>query len=178
VSGPRTAFVLSGGASLGALQVGMLHALYEGEIVRDLLVGTSAGALNAAFAASRPQSPETAGALGRAWCDLQREDIFPVSISALVGGLRGGRDHLVTDRGLRRLARRYLEFDDLADAPIPLHLVAFDLAEGREVLLSQGPAVDSVVAAASIPGVFPPVAIGAAARRRRCGQQHADLSRR
>jgi hypothetical protein len=28
-SSPRTAFVLSGGASLGALQVGMLEALYE-----------------------------------------------------------------------------------------------------------------------------------------------------
>jgi NTE family protein len=138
----------------------MLHALYEREIVPDLLVGTSAGALNAAFAASRPQSPETARALGRAWRDRQREDIFPVSISALVGGLRGRRDHLVPDRGLRRLAQRYLEFDDLADAPIPLHLVAFDLAEGREVLLSQGPAVDSVVAAVSIPGGFPPVAIG------------------
>src|SRR4051812_27831605 len=36
---PRTAFVLSGGASLGALQAGMLHALYEHGIAPDLLVG-------------------------------------------------------------------------------------------------------------------------------------------
>jgi hypothetical protein len=34
-SGPRTAFVLSGGASLGALQVGMLEALYERGIGPD-----------------------------------------------------------------------------------------------------------------------------------------------
>jgi hypothetical protein len=46
-SRPRTAFVLSGGASLGALQVGMLRALYESGIAPDALVGTSAGALNA-----------------------------------------------------------------------------------------------------------------------------------
>ena len=138
----------------------MLEALYEQDIVPDMLVGSSAGALNAAFVASRPQTAATAKALGRVWRNLQREDIFPVSMSALVGGLCGRRDHLVPDRGLRQLARRYIEFHDLADAPIPLHLVVFDLVEGRELSLSEGPAVDSVVAASSIPGVFPPVAIG------------------
>ena len=35
--------------------------------------------------------------------------------------------------------------------------MAFDLTEGRELLLSDGPAIDAVVASASIPGVFPPV---------------------
>lgn len=157
---PRTAFVLSGGVSLGALQVGMLEALYERGVAPDMLVGTSAGALNAAFIASRPQTTDTACALGRVWRRLAREDIFPVSISALVGGFWGRRDHLVPDRGLRRLVRRHIEFDDLTDSPIPLHLVAFDLTARQEQLLSAGPAVDAVVAAASIAGVFPPVVIG------------------
>src|SRR5690348_846525 len=159
-SSPRTAFVLSGGASLGALQVGMLEALYEQGITPDFLVGTSVGALNAAFVASRPQSPQTATELGRVWRELQRQDVFPLSMSALVGGVCGRRDHLVPDRELRRLIRRYIQFDDLADATIPLHLVAFDLIEGRELLLSEGPAVDAIAASASIPGIFPPVAIG------------------
>ena len=39
--GPHTAFVFSGGASLGALQVGMLQALYERGIAPDLLVATT-----------------------------------------------------------------------------------------------------------------------------------------
>jgi NTE family protein len=81
-------------------------------------------------------------------------------MSALVGGVCRRRDHLVPDRELRRLIRRHIEFQDLADAAIPLHLVAFDLIEGRELLLSKGPAVDAVAASASIPGIFPPVAIG------------------
>ena len=51
-SSPRTAFVLSGGASLGALQVGMLEALYERGITPDFLVGTSVGALNGSGAAA------------------------------------------------------------------------------------------------------------------------------
>lgn len=40
---PVVAFVLSGGASLGAIQVGMLRALYERDITPDLVIGTSAG---------------------------------------------------------------------------------------------------------------------------------------
>jgi NTE family protein len=156
----RTAFVLSGGASLGALQAGMLRALYDEGITADLLVGTSAGALNAAFVASRPQVAATARALARIWRDLRREDVFPVSMRALVGGVCGTRDHLVPDQALRRLIGRYLEFDDLADAPTPLHVVAYDLVAGREVLLSKGSALDAIAASASIPGVFPPVAIG------------------
>jgi NTE family protein len=157
---PRTAFVLSGGASLGALQVGMLRALYERGVVADMLVGTSVGALNAAFVASRPQTPATARELARVWRSLQREDVFPVSLRALVGGVSGQRDHLVPDRGLRRHVRRHIEFGDLAESSVPLHVVAFDVIEGREVLLSAGPAVDAVTAAASIPGLFPPVQVG------------------
>jgi NTE family protein len=157
---PFTAFVLSGGASLGALQVGMLQALYEHDIVPDALVATSAGALNAAFIASRPRTVTAIRELARVWRNLERDDIFPVSMSALVGGLSGRRDHLVPPRALRQVIRRYLEFEDLADATIPLHVVTFDLSEGRELLLSAGPALDAIAAAASIPGVFPPVRLG------------------
>jgi NTE family protein len=46
---PTVAFGLSGGASLGAIQAGMLHALYERDIKPDVIVGTSAGAMNGAF---------------------------------------------------------------------------------------------------------------------------------
>lgn len=46
------AFVLTGGASHGAVQVGMLEALMDAGIQPDLVVGTSVGALNGvAFAA-------------------------------------------------------------------------------------------------------------------------------
>ena len=60
----RVAFVLSEGASLGAIQAGMLRALYERDIEPDLIVGTSAGALNGAFIASRPETVATADELG------------------------------------------------------------------------------------------------------------------
>jgi predicted acylesterase/phospholipase RssA len=66
----------------------------------------------------------------------------------------------VPDRALRLHVRRHVEFEDLAEAIIPLHVVAFDVIEGREVLLSDGPALDAIAAAAALPGVFPPVQIG------------------
>jgi NTE family protein len=62
-----TAFVLSGGASVGAAQAGMLQALYERDIRPDLFIGTSAGALNAAFAAFRAPQVETALELQDVW---------------------------------------------------------------------------------------------------------------
>jgi NTE family protein len=157
---PRTAFVLSGGASLGALQVGMLRALYERGVTADLLVGTSVGALNAAFIASRPQTPETAQELARAWRGIERADAFPVSLRTMVGGLAGHRDHLVPAHGLRRIIERHVELEDLSDAQVPLSLVAFDVNAGTEAVLCDGPAVDAIVAACSIPGIFPPVAMG------------------
>jgi NTE family protein len=138
----------------------MLRALYERGVTADLLVGTSVGALNAAFIASRPQTPETVRQLARAWRSIERADAFPVSLRTMVGGLAGHRNHLVPAHGLRRIVERYVELDDLADARVPLSLVAFDVSAAEEAVLCDGPAVDAIVAACSIPGIFPPVAIG------------------
>ena len=154
---PRTALVLAGGAALGAMQAGMVHALYERGIVPDLLAGTSAGALNAAFLASRPPTVATAGELAAIWRGLRRSDVLPLRPATLLGGLAGRRGHLVPDGGLRRLATRHVQFQRLEQASIPLHLVAFDLLAENEVRLSDGPAVDAVLAAAAVPGVLPPV---------------------
>jgi NTE family protein len=157
---PRTAFVLAGGASLGALQAGMLRALYERGVTPDFLVGTSAGALNAAYVASRPQTVQTAKDLARVWRELHRQDIFPIHPPTLIGGVTNRSDHLVPDAPLRRLAGRHLQFERLQQASVPLHLVCFDLLSGQEVRLTQGPAVEAVLAAAAIPGVLPPVPWG------------------
>ena len=53
------AFVLGGGGGRGALQVGALRALLEAGLQPDLLVGTSAGAVNATYLAMRGFNLET-----------------------------------------------------------------------------------------------------------------------
>ena len=151
------AFVLSGGASFGASQAGMLEALFERDIRPDVLIGTSAGAINAAFIASRPATVETARRLQQIWRDLTRGQIFPANPVALGMGFLGLRDHSVPADSLRRLLSRSLEVERLEHAPIELHVVAADVLTGEEVRLSAGPAVDAVLASAAIPGVFPPI---------------------
>jgi NTE family protein len=154
-----TAFVLAGGGSLGAVQVGMLRALTAAGVAPDLLVGASAGAINGCFFAGEPSARGVAE-LERIWRGLARSDVFPVSL--LQGGLGafGLRRYLVDPGRLRRLLARSLPVSDLARMRVPCHLVATDLTNGEEVVLSAGSAVEAVLASAAIPAVFPPVSIG------------------
>ena len=151
------AFVLTGGGSLGAVHVGMLEALYERGIAPDLIVGTSVGAINGAFIASRPQTQETARSLGDIWRDLRRSHVFPMDFAGGFLGFAGLRKHFVSNRPLRRLLQNNSEFADLTDAPIPLHIIATDAATGQEVALVRGNVVDAVLASSALPGIFPPM---------------------
>ena len=153
----KTAFVLSGGASLGAVQAGMLRALYERAIAPDLIVGTSVGAINGAFISSRPTRPETADDLAAVWHRLGRSQVFPVNPLSGFLGFFGVRNNLVPDGALRRLLREHLQFELLEDARIPLHAITTDLLSGTELRLSKGPALEALMASAAIPGIFPPV---------------------
>jgi len=154
----RTAFVMAGGGSLGAVEVGMLRALLEHGEAPAFIVGASAGAINGAFFASDP-TPAGVERLAAIWRALRREDLFPFSFANILGVLTG-RGHACDHSGLRALLERYLSYDLLERAALPIHVVASDLVTGDEVLLSAGPAIDAVLASAAIPGVFPPVAIG------------------
>ncbi len=103
----RVAFVLSGGGSLGAVQVGMLQALFDEGIRPDFLVGTSAGAVNAAWVAGHPHS-EGATELAGIWCGLRRQDIFPLDPWAGALGLFGRTNHVIPNAGLRAVLERHI----------------------------------------------------------------------
>lgn len=152
---PLTAFVMAGGGSLGAVEVGMLHELLAWGVRPDLVVGASAGAINAAFFASEPTSSGV-DKLKAIWLGLRRQDVFPFDFRSMFSVLTG-RGHLVESRGLRTLLERHLPYVHLEGATLPIHVVATDMITGDEVLISQGPVVDAVLASAAIPGVFPPV---------------------
>ena len=68
------AFVLSGGKNLGPLQVGALRALLENDIRPDMIVGCSAGALNA-FYLLQNMVPEQMDRLADMWSQVTRRDI-------------------------------------------------------------------------------------------------------
>jgi len=153
----KTAFVFTGGGSLGAIQVGMLRVLLASGVLPDFVVGSSVGALNASYFASVP-TVEGVAKLERIWTGLRRSDIFPVTFATVIGLLRHP-GNLVDPVGLRTVIEANLPFAQLEDAQIPLHIMATDL-QGSGVRLSTGPAVDAILASTAIPGIFPPVEIG------------------
>jgi NTE family protein len=71
------AFVLGGGGARGALQVGALRALLEAGYRPDLLVGTSIGAMNAAFLALHGLNSNGIAELERAWLDAISAELLP-----------------------------------------------------------------------------------------------------
>ena len=153
------ALVLSGGASLGAVEVGMLQALVAHGTRPDFVVGASAGAINAASYAGHP---DAAGVerLAAVWRRLRSADVFPLQPLHGLLGFVGLRTSLLDPAPLRALLARELPYPRLEQARVPCHIVATDVLDGSEVVLSSGPTVEALLASAAIPGVFPPVAWG------------------
>lgn len=153
-----TAFVFAGGGSLGAIEVGMLRELLERGEHPGCVVGASAGAINAAYFAGRPNRDGVA-MLEALWCKIRRQDIMPLSMLGLLAMILRSRPHLVEANALRRLLETHLSYERIEQATLPLHIVATGMLTGDEIILSSGPVVNAVLASAAIPGVFPPVRI-------------------
>lgn len=154
----KTAFVFAGGGSLGAIQVGMLKALSENAIRPDLLVGSSVGAINAAYFAADPTS-RGISQLEAIWISLHRDDVFHFSWVSGIKGLLGKRSHLFDEKTFERFLAERLPYQEFQDAAIPIHIIASDFVSGEEVILSQGKMLPALQASAAIPGIFPPVEI-------------------
>jgi NTE family protein len=154
----RTAFVLTGGASRAAVQVGMLEALTEAGIRPDFLIGISAGAVNAVAYAADPTGLGIVR-LKQGWRRARRSQVFPLWSPSPVLKAIGRRDHLLTNRGLAALIGAFVGVEQLEAGVIPVHVVATDLQTGSPVLLSQGQVLPALLASTAIPGVFPPVEI-------------------
>ncbi len=153
-------FVLSGGASLGAVEAGMLQAVYEHGIAPDVIVGTSAGAVNGAYIASRPPTLDTALSLQALWRQMSTFQVFPPNPVTAVLGLVGEHDYLISNDGIKRQLETHAGFKRMQDAKIPFHVVATDVLSGEKVRISTGDAEPAVLASAAIPGVFPSIVIG------------------
>ena len=152
--GPRTAFVLGGGGNLGAVQVGMLRALFERGMTPDLIVGCSVGAVNGAAIALEPGLDGVA-TLDRTWRDPATWSVFGTRVTPLALFRRA--TSMVGSEKLESMLRGQLGTLRLDELAVPLHVVATSLRTGRERWLSTGPAVPAVLASSALPAVLPPV---------------------
>jgi len=127
-------FVLGGGGSLGASQVGMLQALAEHRIVADLVVGSSVGSLNGAVVALDPAG--AASRLSHAWARMTRDVVFPGGLLAQARTLRRTQTHLFPNSGLAAVIAGFL---------------------GAATSFASGPLLPALLASAAIPAIYPPV---------------------
>lgn len=151
-------FVLGGGASLGAMQVGMLQALSEQAVFADVVIGTSVGALNGAAVALDPRG--AANRLSHVWPEVTRDMVFPGGPVAQVRTLQRHHTHLFPSDRLAALVESYLgdrnHFDDLA---VPFGAVTLDVASGAPRVIRNGPLLPALLASCAVPGIYPSVTI-------------------
>jgi NTE family protein len=156
----RVAFVFSGGGPLGALQVGAVRALVERNILPDLVVGTSVGAINASHMAFEP-SALGVQRLEDAWALLIEKDLFPGSgfMATWSRMLRRG-DRIFDNSSLRELIETGLGSGaSFEDAQLPLGVVTTELLTGEERVFTSGPILEPLLASTAMPGALPPVTI-------------------
>ncbi len=151
-------YVLGGGGSLGAMQVGMLQAVAEAGIAPDLVVGTSVGSLNAAVLALGDESGDR---LTRIWSRMTRHEAFPGGVLSQVRTLRHSKTNLFPNTGLAAIVDEHIgegvRFEDL---PLPLGVVATDVDTAEPLLIRSGPVLAPLLASCAIPGIYPPVPFG------------------
>lgn len=152
----QIAFLFQGGGSLAACQVGMARALVEAGIVPDLVVGTSAGALNAVAFATGPTSD--LDALERLWTTMRRRDVAPISARTVMRALTGRADGLFSSAGLRSVIAANLPAR-LEHTQLPAHVVATDFGSGDAVVISQGATAPALLASSAFPGLYAPVTV-------------------
>ena len=154
----RTAFVLAGGGSRGAVQVGMLDELVRRGIKADRVYGASVGAINGAAYAGNP-TLDGVEHMAEVWRGVSGADVFPRGAFDGPWAYFQKRDAVHANSGLRKIIEAGLTYEDLEDAQLPIEVVTTSLTDGRERWITRGPAVEAILASSAIPAMFPPVTI-------------------
>jgi NTE family protein len=156
--GGGLAVVLSGGGMMGAFQAGVLDALSRRDVSPDLVVGTSVGALNAAFWAFHP-SCDMGSELRKMWLTEAARSLQP-GLLPLLRKLVRHQPFLSTNAGLARVIGRALgAATRIEDSHIPLAVVAADALSGERRVLRRGRLLHALLASTAIPAVLPPVQV-------------------
>ena len=168
-AGPEApiAVVLSGGGAQGAYEAGVVAVLAERRVPLRIAAGSSAGALNAAMLVAG-----RADRLEAMWRSIRRDQVYSIRAPVFFAGLLpgwltllalDGTSSLLDPRPLRELISASLDLELVRRSPVRLLVTATDLV-GRQTRAfdNQTVTVDVLMAAAAVPGAFPPVDIDGA----------------
>ncbi len=177
---PKIGVAFGGGAAKGFAHIGVLRWFEENRIPVDVAAGTSMGGLiGGAFAVGLSPAEVQTFAEDIDWDTVflndtpfknktwrRKEDArrFPAQIEfglkrGLISptGLNSGRE---VDSVIDGLTFPYDLVTDFDQLPTPMRLVAADTRKAEVVVMGSGNLSDAMRATMSLPGIFPPVALG------------------
>ena len=157
----KTAFVLGGGGVLGAVEVGMLKALFERGVVPDLVLGTSVGALNGAMVARQPEAA-VVDRLVELWQGVSQggRDVYGDKPLRTVRRAVTTGTHVFSAKPMRQRLEEELGDITFEELAVPLEVCAASIERAAEHWFTSGRVVDAVVASAAVPGLLPPAKVG------------------
>ena len=174
---------LGGGGARGIAHLGVIEELLKAEFAIERIVGVSIGGLVGALFAFDPdigRVQQKANAfLNSPQFRRHQQHLFGTQFGSpaagtiasryrrLAGALRANRmlyravrhSSILPGELLEQVVNHLLPDADIGDAQIPFSVVAVDLHTGRPVVFDKGPLRQAVRASASVPGIFPPVAL-------------------
>jgi len=136
----------------------MLRALLERDVVPDLIVGSSVGALNGAFLAADP----TRAAVDRmidVWTGLSARGVFGGSVFGQLTTLARHGTHLHPNDALRQLLHEGLGDKQFGDLAVRFECVAASIERAAAHWFSTGSVAQAVLASCAVPGLLPAVEI-------------------
>ncbi|SEB10145.1 NTE family protein [Chitinophaga terrae (ex Kim and Jung 2007)] len=142
----RRPFVLSGGGSRGFAHLGVLKAFSENNIYPEVIAATSAGSIAAAFICDGYTVDEI-------------REIFSKTKLGLSMQWRNWRSGLLSLKKVEDVLHQTLRSKDFESLRLPLHITATNFIDGEQKIFSEGPLVPAILAASSVPMLFPPVTI-------------------
>lgn len=150
VGRPRLGLALGSGAARGWVHLGILRGLQAAGVTVDVITGTSAGAVVAAFYAGE--------SLDRLENFAQELKSFRTTFNYM--DFTFARRGLLGGKRFSQFLKDYLAPRDFSDLKIPLGIVASDLRELREVHIYEGALLPAIRASVAVPGFLEPVNSG------------------
>jgi NTE family protein len=157
------AFVLSGGGARGALQVGALYALLENGLQPDILIGTSIGAVNAAFVALHGFSKQGLDELSETWHKASQMDLLPsnyvwMAVRSMFGRSASDPSTRIRDFMIENGITPELCFSDFTNPR--LYIISADLNTGQPMIHGDSPdakVLEGLLLSTALPPWFKPV---------------------
>ena len=137
----------------------MLRALLEREIVPDLVLGTSVGALNGAMVARQPHV-DVIDRLTELWAaTAQSKDVYGDRPLRTVRRAVSTGTHIYSPGPLRARLEEELGDATFEDLPVTFGVCAASIERAAEHWFTTGPIVPAILASAAVPGLLPPARI-------------------